>query len=228
MIQNKPEMGEMPAYYRGKFWDKIARVYDTGLYLLLFGGEKRFRRSLVDFASPRKGEQVLDVCSGTGTLAAMIAERVGNSGAVIGVDLSVKMVTVARQKVKEGLPLTFKRANSENLPFPEGMFDRSFISLGLHEMPQTVQQNTLREIFRTLKPGGSLFVLDYNLPEGLLARLILKSLLRIVEGEAVYRMVLDGTIPAEIGDAGFILEKRRLLLASVLQMLQADKPLDGS
>jgi predicted methyltransferase len=95
-------------------------------------------------------------------------------------------------------------------------------------MPQTARQNTLREIFRTLKPGGSLFVLDYNLPEGILARLILKSSLKIVEGEAVYRMVLDGALIAEIGAASFILGERKLLLAGMLQIVKADKPLMGS
>ncbi len=218
---------EKPDYYEEKFWDKSARVYDAGFYLLLFGGEGRFRRNFVDFANPRKGEKVLDVCSGTGTLSSLTAERVGDSGAVIGVDLSAKMVAAARKKIKEGLPLTFERANSENLPFPEGMFDRSFVSLGLHEMPQTARRNTLGEIFRTLKPGGSLFVLDYNLPEGLLARLILKPFLKIVEGGAVYRMVLDGALTAEIGDVGFILGERKLLLAGMLQITKADKPLVG-
>ncbi len=224
MMQNKPEMGEMPAYYKEKCWDKIARVYDAGLYLLLFGSEKRFRRSFVDFANPRRGEQILDVCSGTGTLTALVAGRVGNSGMVTGVDLSAKMVAIARQKAKEGLPLTFKRASGENLPFPGGMFDRSFISLGLHEMPKAARQNTLREIYRTLKPGGGLFVLDYNLASGLLARLAITSFLRIVEGEAVYQLIRNGTLPAEIGDAGFILGGRELLLAGVLQIIHADKP----
>lgn len=226
-MQSKPEAVKKPDYYEEKFWDRIARVYDTGFYLLLFGGEGRFRRNFVDFANPRKGEKVLDVCSGTGTLTSLTAERVGDSGTVVGVDLSAKMVAVAREKIKEGLPLTFERANSENLPFPEGMFDRSFVSLGLHEMPQTARRNTLGEIFRTLKPGGSLFVLDYNLPEGLLARLILKPFLKIVEGGAVYRMVLDGALTAEIGDAGFILGERKLLLAGMLQIIKADKPLVG-
>lgn len=228
MIQNRPGAVEKPDYYEEKCWDKIARAYDGGLYLLLFGGEKRFRRNFIDFANPGKGEKVLDVCSGTGTLTSLAAERVGDSGTVIGVDLSAKMIEVARQKIKEGLPLTFEMANSENLLFPEGMFDRSFVSLGLHEMPRTARQNTLREIFRTLKPGGSLFVLDYNLPEGLPARLILKLFLKIVEGEAVYRMVLDGALTAEIGDAGFIPGERKLLLAGMLQIIKADKPLMGS
>jgi demethylmenaquinone methyltransferase/2-methoxy-6-polyprenyl-1,4-benzoquinol methylase len=160
-------------------------------------------------------------------LTALIAERVGNSGTVIGVELSAKMVVVARQKVKEGLPLTFKRASGENLPFPGGMFDRSFISLGLHEMPKAARQNTLREIYRTLKPGGSLFVLDYNLAEGALAKLAVKVFVKLAESEEAYKMLLERTLEEEIRQAGFIVEGRKLLLGGISQIVKAGKPLMG-
>lgn len=83
-----------PPYYKEEVWNKLASLYNplVKLILLPFGGEKRFRKTLIDFANPRKGEQVLAVCSDTGTLTSLIAERVGSSGTVIGVDLSVRMI----------------------------------------------------------------------------------------------------------------------------------------
>lgn len=226
-MQNKPEEVKAPAYYQDKFWGRFARIYDLviKLFLLPFGGEERYRKDLVYFANPGKGERVLDVCSGTGTLSSLIAGRVGDSGTVTGVDLSARMVEIARKKVKEGLPLTFERASSENLPFPDGIFDRSFISLGLHEMPKTARQNTLREIFRTLKPGGSLFALDYNLAEGVLAKLAVKAFVKLAEQEDAYQMLLERMLEKEIGQAGFILEDRKLLLGGISQIIKAGKPL---
>ncbi len=227
MIQSKPEEVKVPTYYKDKCWSRFALIYDpfAKLFFLPFGGEGRYRKALVYFANPGKGERVLDVCSGTGTLASLIAERVGDSGTVIGVDLSAKMVAVARQKAKEGLPLTFERASSENLPFPGGIFDRSFISLGLHEMPRAARQNTLREIFRTLKPGGSLFTLDYNLAEGILAKLAVKVFVKLAEPEDAYKMLLERTLEEEIRQAGFIVEDRKLLLGGISQIVKAGKPL---
>lgn len=227
MTQSKPEEVKVPVYYKDKFWGRFALVYDlfTKLFFLPFGGEGKYRKDLVYFANPGKGERVLDVCSGTGTLSSLIAERVGDSGAVIGVDLSAKMVEIARKKVKEGLPLTFERASSENLPFPDGIFDRSFISLGLHEMPRTARQNTLREIFRTLKPGGSLFALDYNLADGVLAKLAVKVFVKLAEHEDAYEMLLERMLEEEIRQAGFIVEDRKLLLGGISQIVKAGKPL---
>ncbi len=227
MMQNKPEEVKIPAYYNDKFWSRFARIYDpfVKLFFLPFGGEGRYRKALVYFANPGKGEKVLDVCSGTGTLTSLIAERVGDSGTVIGVDLSAKMVEVARQKIKEGLPLTFRRASSENLPFPEGIFDKAFISLGLHEMPKTARQNTLREIFRTLKPGGSLFALDHNLAEGVLAKFAVQVFVKLAEPEEAYEMLLGRMMEEEIRQAGFIIEDRKLLLGGISQIVKAGKPL---
>lgn len=231
MRRNKPAeaaAAKTPPYYREEVWNKLASLYDPLLKLILlpFGGEKGFRKTLIDFANPRKGEQVLDVCSGTGTLTSLIAERVGSSGMVIGVDLSVRMIRIAREKVKD-LAVTFQRADTESLPFAEGMFDKSFLSLGLHEMPQIARRNTLREIYRTLKPGGKLFVLDHSLPNGVFPRLVIKALVKLLEEEAAYRMLLEGTLTTEIEEAGFILKGRELALSGMVEIIRADKPLLG-
>jgi len=213
-----------PPYYREEAWSKFARLYDPLLKVVLlpFGGEKRIRQRFVDFASPEKGEQVLDVCSGTGTLISLVAERVGNSGRVVGTDLSLKMLEMARKKVKSSVT-SFQKANSERQPFSEDMFNKVFVSFGLHEMPKRARQNTLREINRTLKYGGNLFVLDYNLPRGVFARLIIKVFVRLLEEEFTYRMLLSGSLTAEIEEAGLTIERQELICNDMFQMIQATK-----
>jgi demethylmenaquinone methyltransferase/2-methoxy-6-polyprenyl-1,4-benzoquinol methylase len=220
------ESGELkaPAYYRQEAWDRFARWYDPLLKLVLlpFGGEGRLRRRFVDFAAPKKGEQVLDVCSGTGRLTSLIAERVGDGGKVIGIDLSPGMIRIAREKVKS--PVTrFQSANSESLPFPSSVFHSAFISFGLHEMPESARENTLREIHRTLKPGGHLFVLDYHLPRGVVSRFIIKAFVRLLEEDFSYKMLLEDSLEAEVKRAGFVIERCELVSAGTIQMLRARK-----
>ena len=222
--QDKALGVKTPAYYRQEAWGKLAWLYDSFMkfVFLPFGGEGRFRKKFVDFASPEKGEQVMDVCSGTGTLTSLIAERVGSGGKVIGVDLSLNMIKIARGRAK--FPsVSFQKANSESLPFPENTFDRSFVSLGLHEMPEGARQNTLKEIYRTLKPGGCLFALDYNLPRGVFARFTIKAFVRLLEEEPTYNMLIDGRLTAEIEEAGLTIERRELICGGMVQMIQARK-----
>jgi len=214
----------VPHYYREEAWRKIACFYDPLLKLVLlpFGGEKRIRQRFVDFSSPEKREQVLDVCSGTGTLTPLVAQRVGSSGRVAGVDLSPKMIERARKKAKTPV-VSFQKVNSERLPFPGDAFDKVLISFGLHEMPESARQNTLREVSRTLKYGGNLFVLDYNLPRSPFARLIIEAFVRLVEEEFTYRMLLSGSLTAEIEETGLEVGRQELICNDMFQMIQATK-----
>jgi ubiquinone/menaquinone biosynthesis C-methylase UbiE len=139
---------------------------------------------------------VLDVCSGTGALTSLTADRVGTGGAMIGIDLSLKRIKMARERARLSAA-SFQNAPSESLPFSENTFDRSFISLSLHEIPGSARQNTLKETCRTLKPGGSLVALDYNLPRGTFARLVIRGFVRLLEEEFAYKMLLEGSLPAE-------------------------------
>lgn len=215
-----------PAYYREKLWKRCARFYDPFLNLVFFlpcGGEGSFRKRCVDFASPAQGDQVLDVCCGTGTLTSLIARRVGAEGRVIGVDLSESVLEIARKK-RRNVPVTFQRAEAENLPFALARFDKCFISFGLHEMPRQARQNALREMRRTLKSAGRLFVVDYNLAARALARFAIKAFVRLVEDEAAYKMLLDGSLVAEVEESGFAIKRRDLICSGTIQLIEAMNP----
>ena len=215
----------LPDYYKEKALKKWGRFYDRfqKLVFLPWGGEDSFRRRCVDFASPTEGDQVLDVCCGTGTLTSRIAQRLGPDGQVIGVDLSGYMLDIARGKTRN-VPVTFEKAGAENLPFVSGRFDMCFLSFALHEMPKQARQNTLRETRRILRSGGRLFIVDYSLPAGILAELAIRAFVRLVEGEAVCKMLLEGSLLREVEESGLNIKRRELICSGMTQLIEAINP----
>ena len=225
MIKDRNKALEMPPYYNEERWQRNGWLYDPLLKILLsfFGGEGGFRRKLVDFAELKEGERVLDACCGTGTLTSLIAEKVGKTGAVIGVDLSAKLLELATGKVKKGLPLTFRQASCTSMPFPDGTFDKVFVSFGLHEIPDVARKDSLQEIKRVLKTGGSLFVLEYHLPQAILTSFAIKTFSKLFESEDAYRMLIDSTLLQELEQAGFSIKRRQLIGVNIFQILHAEK-----
>jgi len=208
-------------YYR-EDCNNIAGSYDMEVKLvcLPFGGEKKFRKRFVDFISPRKGERVLDVCCGTGTLSIMIAEKVRLQGVVVGVDLSPNMIKVAKQKGKHS-NVEFVLATAELLPFRENTFNKALCSFGLHEMTRVGRRNALREIHIVLKKNGRLNVCDGNLPKNPFIRLIYKTALKVVEEETAYNMIFKGNLWGEIRESGFNITEHKMYFLDTLQMISA-------
>ncbi|MFC1846861.1 class I SAM-dependent methyltransferase [Chloroflexota bacterium] len=184
-----------------------------------FGGDGNFRKKTVAFANPRQGESVLDACCGTGALTNMIAEKVGNTGRVNGIDISEKAIRKASDKIKDGLPLTFRQASCAAIPFPDKSFDKVFISFGLHEMGETDRLRSLNEVKRVLKDGGSFFVLEYNLPRFWLKRFAVRAFNWLFESKSAYRMLIDNALPGYLEQAGFSIRQRQTLGAEIFQIL---------
>jgi ubiquinone/menaquinone biosynthesis C-methylase UbiE len=129
------------------FFDRIAPVYDTWA-----GGQHgRVASRLVDLATPAKGEEVLDVATGTGLCAHMVAPRV-RPGAVIGIDLSENMLSIARTKKEKNLQ--FLGMAAEHLVFRPQTFDLVMMGEALAYLADPT--TALAEAHRVLRPGGRL------------------------------------------------------------------------
>ncbi len=213
-----------PDYYRHHHWEKWSGKYDfvVKLSFIPFGGEGRFRRNVARFGAVKEGEKILDLCCGTGSLTTVIASRVGRAGGVTAVDLSTDMIDIARLKTG-GQPVTFVQASADDLPFKEGAFDKAFISYGMHEMPREVRCGAIKELYRVIKAGSSLYVIDYNLPSNPISHLMIGAFLRIFEEDAAYRLAKEGTLPQELAEAGFGIEQRKLLIGGMFQIIRAKK-----
>jgi len=139
------------------------RVYDLLAWLMTFGRETTFRDRILDLAALAPGESVLDVGSGTGTLAIRAKQRVGSAGFVCGIDASAEMVAAARTKARKArADLVFQNAIVEELPFPDAHFDAVLSTLMMHHLPRPARAQCASEMRRVLKPGGRAVVVDFG------------------------------------------------------------------
>jgi len=191
------------------------------IFYLPFGSEQRFRRKCLDFACIEKGDKVLDVCCGSGALTKLIAECLGYSGQVIGVDLSESVLKEAPNLQNQRIAFTC--ACGENLPLRSSSFDKCFLSFGLHHMDKQARQNTLQEISRTLTAGGSLFVIEYNLPERAVAKLASRALVKLDTSEEAYPMLMSGNLIQELQKAGLTIKRHKFIGGGIIQLVEAGK-----
>lgn len=128
------------------------------------GGRARaFREFTADLIAVAPGESVLDLGCGPGELAMTLARRVGPNGRVAGVDLSKALVAGARRKARRaGLAIDYRVASVEALPFADASVDVVVSSLVMHHLAPEVLARAVREIRRVLKPGGRVFVIDFQ------------------------------------------------------------------
>jgi ubiquinone/menaquinone biosynthesis C-methylase UbiE len=131
------------------FFDRIAPAYDTWA-----GGQHgRVAARLVDLAAPEKGETALDVATGTGLVAHLIAPRV-NPGTVFGIDLSDNMLAIARSRKAKNIQ--FLGMAAEHLVFRPGTFD--LVTMGETLAYLADPTEALAEANRVLREGGRLAV----------------------------------------------------------------------
>jgi demethylmenaquinone methyltransferase/2-methoxy-6-polyprenyl-1,4-benzoquinol methylase/phosphoethanolamine N-methyltransferase len=146
--------------------------YDLVVKLLTLGKENNIRRETIQRAAIAKGETILDVGCGTGTLTLLAKAETGESGKVYGIDAASEMIAVAQQKShQQKLDVDFQTGLIEALPFPDKTFDVVLSSMMAHHLPPDLKQRGLAEIYRVLKPGGRLVVVDIKRPETLIQRL---------------------------------------------------------
>lgn len=110
-------------------------------------------KDLIREASLRPGERVLDVACGTGIIARLALQQVGNSGTVAGLDINPGILAVARS-ISKDMSIEWYEANAESMPLPDESFDVVLSQLGLQFIED--KPAALREMYRVLEPGGRL------------------------------------------------------------------------
>jgi ubiquinone/menaquinone biosynthesis C-methylase UbiE len=151
------------------FYDPISKLM----------GVESVHRQLIDQARMLPGHRVLEIGCGTGNLTTLV-KSTHPAVDVVGLDPDPKALERARRKAEDRhVAIGFDRGYSDQLPYPDGSFDRVLSALMFHHLDTETKVRSLREIRRVLKAGGSLHLLDFGgtheLSDGFLARLLHRS-----------------------------------------------------
>jgi len=133
-------------------WDKAAAYYENSWQAQL----KPAHDLLMEGSDVQTGEHVLELAAGTGLVTFRLAELTGPDGIIEATDISDEMVKIGSElaKANDMLHVTFKRMDAEKLDYPDAAFDLVSCALGMMYLPEP--ENSLKEAYRVLKPGGRL------------------------------------------------------------------------
>lgn len=158
-------MNKAPQRVQGIF-DGLAKDYDKMNDIISLGTHRSWRaKTMASIDIPKNG-QILDVAAGTGDWTIALAKELGDKGHVTGFDLSSEMLAVAREKVREAgvsFWVTLTQGNAMELPYEDDTFDLVTIGFGLRNLPDA--EKGMQELYRVLKPGGQLVVLETSQPD---------------------------------------------------------------
>lgn len=169
MIEEKTHFGYQEVLTREKaklvaeVFHSVAERYDIMNDLMSGGLHHLWKRMALAQCDARSGQFILDLASGTGDLAAMLAKQVGKKGHVVLSDINDAMLLRGRMRlIDKGIisNVSYVQADAEALPFPTHHFDVITIAFGLRNV--THQEKALASMYQVLKPGGKLIILEFS------------------------------------------------------------------
>jgi ubiquinone/menaquinone biosynthesis C-methylase UbiE len=138
------------------------------------GGRRRVFSRLAAASGARAGDRVLDVGCGTGYFTRRMAEAVAPGGTAHGVDPSAEAITQARRQTRFA-NCTFSGGIAEALDAPDGSYDVVVSSLMMHHLPELLRPQAIGEMYRVLRPGGSVLIADSRPPATRIGRYLIRA-----------------------------------------------------
>jgi demethylmenaquinone methyltransferase/2-methoxy-6-polyprenyl-1,4-benzoquinol methylase len=150
-------------------FDNISGRYDLLNSVLSFGTHKGWRKKCVRLLSEAKPKNILDIATGTGDFAIECARL--HPDKITGIDISEGMMKVGREKIREkGLEkmISLESGNAETVTYPDNSFDGMSVGFGVRNFQNL--ENGLKNMYRMLKPGGRLVILEFSYPTNFLIK----------------------------------------------------------
>ena len=158
----------------------------------------RYKALMIQQANIQPDHHVLDLGCGTGTLA-MMAKQAQPRAHLAGLDADPDMLKQAHYKKDQAkLDVKFDVGFTNDLPYPDASFDRVLSSMMIHHLKTPDKERTVREVFRVLKPGGQLHIIDFGKPVTWYGRLLAPFLHKFEEANDN----IDGRLPEIFGAPG--------------------------
>lgn len=178
-----------------RHFDTVARKYDLMNTLLSFGLHHLWKRAAVRMMPLQPGDRVLDVCGGTADLALRAARAIGGAGRVVVYDINWAMMAAGWPKVAGSTlapRIGYIQGDAELLSCPEASFDAAMVGFGIRNL--TRPEAGFKEMFRVLKPGGTMMCLEFSRPKTAWFR-------RLYDWYSFYVMPAVGRIMVGSGEA---------------------------
>ncbi len=164
--------------------------------------EKIFKKSLIKQADIQNGHKVIDIGSGTGTLA-LWAKQSEPRAEVVGLDGDLNILSIAQKKSQaQGVDVTFEKALSYDMPFSSNRFDRCMSSLFFHHLTLENKEQTFKEMYRILKNGGEIHIADWGKPSNRRMRFLFYQI-QILDGFKTTTDNIKGALPELMKKVGF-------------------------
>lgn len=224
-----------------KMFNRIAPRYDLLNRLLSLRQDVAWRRKMARYLPDRPGLKLLDLATGTGDQILFLISQSDQIESAVGIDLAEEMLARGRQKVSaKGLEtvIELKHGDATRIPFSDQQFDVITISFGIRNVVDVPQ--SLRDMYRVLKPGGRALILEFSLPaNGLFRKLYLFYFRRIlpligglISGDMAAYRYLNQTVESFpygrdfcdlMRDAGFVNVAFEPLTFSIAAIYRGDK-----
>ena len=147
-----------------RMFDSISPRYDFINRIISGGLDIKWRKNLVEVLKPKKPEKILDVATGTGDLAIALGETLASE--IIGIDISEQMLEIGKKKVERNQlqkNIKMEIGDGEKINYPNNYFDAVTVSFGVRNFENL--DKGLLEIYRVLKPGSELVILETSIPQ---------------------------------------------------------------
>lgn len=154
------------------YYNLFSRFYDAFVALHSADPGGRLRDHLAGKVGLRRGNAVLDICTGTGAMLPSLRERVDEDGMVIGLDFSRGMLEAARSKLASYPNVFLVEADVSNLPFRNDVFSGVTCSHAFYELKRDASVKCLSEISRVLKESKHFLMMEHDVPENRLIRML--------------------------------------------------------
>lgn len=219
----------MPPPSEPKYVPALGFHWLTPFYDVVVGAttrERSFKQALIKQAHFTPGQRVLDLASGTGTLAIWI-KKYQPQASVTGVDGDPAILSLAAHKaLKAGVSVQFDHALSYSLPYPASHFDRVVSSLFFHHLSWENKERTAQELIRVLKPGAELHVADWGLADNALMRGLF-LFVQLLDGFKNTQDNVTGKLITLFEKAGFVEVTQRQTFSTIygtMALYRAVKP----
>jgi len=134
--------------------------YDLMNDLMSLGVHRLWKKNFINLLNPQKNTTLIDVASGTGDIAKLYLNKINYKGSVYCVDENKEMLNLNKIKNKKNVNIKWFCNSAEKLPFKKNNFDYYTISFGIRNVSNI--NNTLKEAYRVLKPGGRFLCLEFS------------------------------------------------------------------